>query len=95
MADHSLVIDDEYVVGVGGHCKTRGRELEDILIEYIAILEEIRTEAILEGEIANALTDYIACVKLLRDRITAISNNIQTVTNNFVTDVDEADSYLF
>lgn len=95
MADHTLVIDDEYIMGVGSHCKNRGRALEEILVEYISILEEIRSEAILGGEIATALGDYIGCVKLRKERITAISNNVKTVTNNFVADIDEADAYLF
>lgn len=95
MADHAIVIDDEYIVDVGRHCKNRGRNLEDILVDYIGILEEIRKEAIIDGEIAFALSDYIECVKMLREHMTTISDNVKTVAYNFVAAVDEADAFLF
>ena len=50
--DANLIIDDDYVQTVGSLCSRRGRELEEILEEYSAILDEIQQEALMEGDIS-------------------------------------------
>lgn len=93
--DKALIVDDEYIKEVGRYSQTRGKELEQLLGNYIKVLEEIKNEAIVEGEISNSLSAYIDCVKLLTERLEIISSNMKTVCNNLVADIDAADSYLF
>lgn len=52
--DANLIIDDDYVQTVGSLCSKKGRELEEILEEYSAILDEIQQEALMEGDISNS-----------------------------------------
>lgn len=93
--DSNLVIDDDYVKEVGNTSYVRGKKFEEILHSYVEILKEIENEAITSGDMFNALVEFRECVALLNDRITKISSNIDTLTEGFIIDVNEADDYLF
>ncbi len=93
--DANLIIDDSYVEEVGRRAPFRGRNLEEILDAYVAILSEIESEAITRGEVSRAVTAYKECVTLLNDKLTSISENVEKVANGFIVDVDAADNYLF
>lgn len=93
--DPNLIIDDDYVTGVGSDSETRGNALEGILDQYLTILNEIKAEAIVEGKIADALAAYIGCVSLLNDQLTEISTSVKTAAQGFIQEVNTADEYLF
>ena len=93
--DPNLIIDDDYVTGVGSDSATRGGKLEGILDQYLTILNEIKAEAIVEGKIADALAAYIGCVSLLNDQLTEISTSVKTAAQGFIQEVNTADEYLF
>ncbi|MEE0931024.1 MAG: hypothetical protein UIM53_08490 [Acutalibacteraceae bacterium] len=93
--DANLIIDDNYVQEVGRKSSERGKMLEEILDSYVTILSEIETEAITSGEISQAVAAFRECVALLNDRLTTISNNVDTVADSFIIDVNDADEYLF
>lgn len=93
--DANLIIDDSYVQEVGRISNVRGEKLEGILDKYVAILSEIESEAITDGEISKAVTSYKECVLLLNDKLLDISSNVNTITNAFLVDINNADDYLF
>lgn len=93
--DANLIIDDAYVEAVGRRSRVRGKELQDIMNSYVAILSEIETEAITRGNVAKAVTAYKECVMLLQDKLTEISTQVEEVTDGFLVDVNDADDYLF
>ena len=63
--------------------------------DYIAAVEKVRSNAIKEGEVAEALDVYITYVKKLYEQIEEISVIAQNQVNDFLTQVDNADEYLF
>lgn len=93
--DPNLIIDDGYVNSVGFDSVTRGEKLEAILDNYLAILREMKAEAIVRGKIANSLAAYIECVALLNDKVTEISKSVKTAAQGFIQEVNTADDYLF
>lgn len=93
--DPNLIIDDDYVYDVGDACAEHGKKLEDILDAYVAILREIKAEALVEGEISDALGVFIECVAQLNDQLTTLSDNVDSKCMSFINDVNTADSYLF
>ncbi|WP_204871892.1 hypothetical protein [Pseudoflavonifractor capillosus] len=95
MMDPDLIIDDEYVYAVGNDCNQRGKKLEDILDEYVVILKEIKSEAIMAGNVSEALEAFIGCVEPLKDQITELSQRVEERSSNFIQDVNDADQYLF
>jgi len=93
--DPNLIIDDDYVYSVGDASTRRGRQLEKILDSYLSILNEIHSEALLSGEIADALAAYIGCVTLLNDQLTTISKSVDDTGMSFIQEINTADEYLF
>ena len=93
--DSQLVIVDEYIKKVGQLCMIRGETLENIIKEYLNILQNINTSAIVEGEVAEALKGYIECVQMLENKIFEISQEIKGICNGFIDNIDTADEYIF
>lgn len=95
MMDPNLIIDDDYVYGVGSNCESRGKKLEEILDSYRTILNEIKDEALLEGGVSEALESFIECVTLLNDQLTTLSQKVDDTGMSFIQDINTADNYLF
>lgn len=93
--DPNLIIDDEYIFAVGDDCKRRGIKLEEALEQYLEILKEIQTEALVEGNVAEALVAFIGCVELLKGQLEDISKTMYNRSYSFIQDVNDADQYLF
>lgn len=95
MASKDLIIDDEYCSSVSEYVEREGNNIESLLGYYITALNEIRQKAILEGDIANALSAYIEYANRLTNRFGILSNSIKIQISNYLEAVDEADKYLF
>lgn len=93
--DANLLIVDEYVAEVGNRCRRRGQELDDILTDYLHILQEIKEKALTEGRTSESLATFIQCVQLLRDQLTILSENADYTCERYIRDINKADSYLF
>jgi len=101
--DANLIINDEYVSSVARMRNSEGLKLDMnhgnskdcILYAYISILESIKNEAIISGEIANALEQYISCAKLLQGRLKEISEDLEDLCEYFIEEIDSADKYIF
>lgn len=95
MAGNSLQIDDEYCRAMGEYFEKKGLEIENFIDEYIAILERIKSDAIMKGDVSKALGTYIQYSKKLKGQVTGISTNAKNQTTKFLASVDNADQYLF
>lgn len=95
MAGSSLQIDDDYCKDMGEYFEKEGLEIENFIDEYIAILERIKGDAIMKGDVSKALETYIQYAKKLKGQITGISTNAKSQVTKFLSSVDNADQYLF
>lgn len=95
MAGTQLQIDDEYCEKMAQYFVDKGRVIEGFIQEYIDILNRIEETAIMKGDIADSLKDFIAYAKKLKGSINDISGNAQSQTKQFVSAIDSADKYLF
>ena len=95
MASKDLIIDDEYCSSVSGYVDREGNNIESLLNFYIAALNEIRQKAILEGDVANALSAYIGYATRLKGRFRILSTSTKIQISNYLEAIDEADKYLF
>lgn len=95
MEEVQLIVDDQYCQEMGRFFKNKGEKLNQIVTEYVQILQEIRDSAIMEGEIATVLSQYIDCCKQLEGQIRVLSTTIDGTITRFLLSVDEADDYLF
>jgi len=95
MASNELIIDDEYCKSMGKYFVNQGEQLEKQISEYISILQNVKSKAIISGEVSDALSVYIEYVKKLNKKISTISNSTNTEINKFLARIDSEDKYLF
>lgn len=95
MASSSLQIDDDYCKKMGKYFVDESAELEKFISEYIEILERIKRDAIIKGDVANALKVYISYAKKLKGQIKSVSETAEEQIGRFISAIDDADQYLF
>lgn len=93
--DRDLVIDDDYVLKVGSVREEEGIKLEDAFTRYTEILRDIRAEALVKGEAAEALTRFTDCARMLRGEMERDAGCIRMLCESFIKHIDETDSFLY
>lgn len=91
----NLIINEEemkdYVVTI----KKEASRMESSVNEYLTILNDIRNNAIKEGEVAEALSSFISHSKLLKSQFIAIAQENQKIVMRFLMKVDKDDSFIY
>lgn len=95
MAENELIIDDEYCASMASYFYAQGNHLNIMVKNYIDAVEKVKSNAIKEGEVAEALEAYITYVKKLDEQIKEISIIVKKQVEDFLTQIDDADEYLF
>lgn len=95
MAESELKIDDDCCKAIGNYLKNEGKIIENKINKYIFILENIKNEAIMEGDAHNALDGYIEYAKKIKGEIGKILEGTKNDIEKFLKDIDKADEYLF
>lgn len=95
MASNELIIDDDYCRAMGYYFMKQGAELDQLIGDYISILQDVKNKGITSGEVSNALSSYINYVKKLHKKVGNISASAKSQIDNFLTRVDAEDKYLF
>ena len=93
--DPNLIIDDDYITGVGHNCLVRGQDLDEIFEKYTTILDGISKDAVLAGAVSEALVAYISCASTLKGHLDEISDNINNCCKSFINGINQADDYIF
>lgn len=93
--DRDLIIDDDYVLKVGSAREEEGIKLEDAFTRYMEILRDIRAEALVKGEAAEALTRFTDCACMLRGEMERDAGCIRMLCESFIKHIDETDSFLY
>jgi len=95
MASNQCIIDDKYCEAMGTYFKRQGEKLDQMISDYLYVLQSIRDDAVMKGDIHEVLEGYVAYAEKMREKIGTISCNAQSQVLKFLTKVDEADQYLF
>lgn len=95
MASNELAVDDEYCKAMGNYFVSQGQQIDQIVSEYVSILQDLRNRAIVSGDVADALSAYIECAGKLNKQIGSISTTVNKHVNAFLSKIDDADQYLF
>lgn len=95
MASNELIIDDDYCKAMGSYFEKQGEELDQLVVDYISILQDVKNKGITSGDVSNALNSYINYVKKLNKKIGNLSTSTKIQIDNFLAQVDEEDQYLF
>ena len=95
MADRELIIDDDYCRDMGTTFQWQGEKLDELLKEYITIMENVSNQALLSGNVADAMKVYVSYVKKMDQQIGNISDSLKEDIDKFLKEIDSEDQYLF
>lgn len=95
MANVDIKLDDEYIKNMGKLYGEWCEELQKGIDSYILIMNTILSEAIIEGETAEALKEFVSYAKTLSGIIEPLGNECQNMCNNYLVEIDKADSELY
>lgn len=95
MASKDLIIDDDFCKSMGSYFVKKGEEMDQLITDYISILQDVRNKGIVSGDVATALSSYISYASKLKKQIGNISSDVNNKINSFLARVDDADQYLF
>lgn len=89
-----VVIDEEFI--------KRGKDIEEIcdsidqsVDTYLRIMKKVRSLALKNGATAEAFSTYVSYAENLKGVLTRIAQHNKKATDDFVKEIDRADSYLF
>lgn len=95
MAAENLIVDDEYLQSMSDHIGGQGEKINSAINEYINILKEVREISVLSGDLSEAWDMYISHAEMLSGEIGEITQLTQNQLGNFITRINEADTYVF
>lgn len=95
MASKDLIIDDDFCKSMGTYFVKKGEEMDQMIVDYISVLQDVRNKGIVSGDVATALSSYISYASKLKKQIGNISSDVNNKINSFLARVDDADQYLF
>ncbi len=95
MASNELIIDDDYCKAMGAYFEKQGEEIDEIISEYLGVLQEVKNKAIISGDVSDALSIYLVYVQKLSKHFGTISSSAKSQIGKFLGRVDSEDQYLF
>ena len=90
-----LKIDDDYINSQAEQIAKWACDLQGGIDKYTAILNNILAAAIMEGATAEALESFVDYVENLKDIVNDMGEEAKGMCLAFLSEVDEADSYLY
>ncbi|WEV67463.1 hypothetical protein OZX72_00130 [Bifidobacterium sp. ESL0769] len=99
--DPNLVIDDDYIEGIGASCSLYGDSIDDLFRQYIQVLDDVANKAVPSGEFHDAIVAFKSVVSQLRNqgkdgsKLNEIDNNINNICSGFISKIGEDSKPLY
>ncbi|GEM_PF-790556 len=93
MAD--LIVNDSDYESIADAYISIGTYLEEIITEYLSIIDKICMDGITKGNIHDNLLTFKQTATSLSGQIEAVTKIASKVCKGFVEDIDEADEDLY
>ena len=95
MENYCTIVADKEYNEIGNIINNYCNMLNSIIIEYQATLSWLRASGIQDGQSEKALGVFISYVYKLENVLPDIGEKFNTMCRNFISDVDQADEYLY
>lgn len=92
---YDLIVDDDGIIQEAGKIVEKTEDFEQKLGELSDILSNVLDDAIMQGNTAENLMLFADEVQGLRSEAQEIAEQVRRVVENYVTSMDEADSYVY
>ncbi len=91
----NLIIYDAEIQNLADFCDKTGGELEVFFYRYIRILESISANALKNGDAAKRLDAYVSYAAKMLGELAQNSREVQSNMKKYLTQIDNADKFLF
>ena len=92
---YDLIVDDDGIIQEAGKIVEKTEDFEQKLGELSDILSNVLDDAIMQGNTAENLMLFADEVQGLRSEAQEIAEQVRRAVENYVTYMDEADSYVY
>ena len=92
---YDLIEDDDGIIQEAGKIVEKTEDFEQKLGELSDILSNVLDDAIMQGNTAENLMLFADEVQGLRSEAQEIAEQVRRAVENYVTSMDEADSYVY
>ena len=92
---YDLIVDDDGIIQEAGKIVEKTEDFEQKLGELSDILSNVLDDAIMQGNTAENLMLFADEVQGLRSEAQEIAEQVRREVENYVTSMDEADSYVY
>lgn len=95
MAGKELVIEEANCRELRNYLYNQGIEMENIIDQYITILQTISRSGIISGDVSNALQAYIGYAGEMKGQIGKISEATKNHIDAFLREIENIDKLTF
>lgn len=95
MNTRSMTVVDDSHTAAGKTLQEMCNLLEDEIRIYIKILNQVTTEAAKAGHTTTRYQEYAGIVSGLQGQIRRLGDMLNATATNYVSMIDDADSYLY
>ena len=92
---HDVIISDAEFKSVATTIEIACTKIDNLVDDYLALLQKASKSGAMEGETAVALLTYANYAKRLKGIAVAFSRHHSSVISSFLETVDTTDSYLY
>lgn len=90
-----IIMSDDFVDEMASKLVKEANKLEQHVDDYIRLLKEIHERGIMEGNTADALSEFISIASKLNGIFADFEELLQITCDNYKYDFDEADEELY
>ena len=92
---YDLVVHDDNCQELSREYYEFGERFEEYINRYSEILKSVANQGVKEGQVHNNLVKFIEAVDKLKKQGKDLSESAEKCANEFLVDMDTADSYLY
>lgn len=95
MNSRSFTVVDDFHISAAAKLQQACDEIDSAISEYIRILNRVTAEAAKAGHTTERYEAYAGMISGLKGKFATIGSTLNAAALTFVSDIDDADSYLY
>lgn len=95
MQDTELIIDEEYINQMAEYFEKQGKQLQNMINSYNAVMKKVVEAGIMEGKTSETLKAFSEYAEKLNQVIISTAMQIRDSTMNYLEEIDTQDQYLY
>lgn len=95
MMDTNIIIDDNYISEMGEYIFKKGMQLQNIMDEYLLIMEDCLNYGIVKGDTAEALSEFYVKMRYFKLIILETARDNKDILYQYLQKINDAEKYSF